>query len=272
MHDILFKLSIWNDDLLSCVSSHCHTLILLHILRSNLQAYWHTLYSRNKTFIDYTLESKGVWRRLRITWRTNVYLQLPVIELPARWVVVTKVRFCPDLCFLQPGEILWALSQQELLLSLGQRRCDTTGNDDHLKKQKVNMWETSEVLTEAWPSQHNWYLQTSHSGWQNQAHVVSMHHSEYSNGACCYTPWVLIGQLLLTRLLRVFKHDLKHPRKVLAQMMWCGTLRDHKAKDLNLGSRQVYTPTLMGLFFFFNVRIEYRKKNQSYLKENSFSC
>lgn len=52
----------------------------------------------------------------------------------------------------------------------------------------MNMQETSELLREASRTLSSLYLQTGHSGWQHQAHIVSMHHGQDTNGACGYTP------------------------------------------------------------------------------------
>lgn len=68
------------------------------------------------------------------------------------------------------------------------------------------------------------YLQTGHSGWQYESHVVSVDHGEDTDGPCCDAPGVLESQLLLTRLLWILKHDLKHPGEVLTQMVGCSTL------------------------------------------------
>lgn len=74
------------------------------------------------------------------------------------------------------------------------------------------------------------YLQASHPGWEHESHVISMDHGEDTDSPGCNSPGVLKSQLLLTRPLWIFKHDLKHLCEVLAQMVGCGTLRKHKAK------------------------------------------
>lgn len=68
------------------------------------------------------------------------------------------------------------------------------------------------------------YLQAGNFGWQHKPHVVSMDHSEDTDGPSGDSPGVLVRQLLVTGSLRVLKHNLKHLGEVLAKMVGCGTL------------------------------------------------
>lgn len=73
------------------------------------------------------------------------------------------------------------------------------------------------------------YLQAGHPGWQDESHVVSVDHGEDTDGPGCKSPRVLVSQLLLSRLLWILKHDLKHLGEVLTEVVGCSTLKTHKA-------------------------------------------
>lgn len=69
------------------------------------------------------------------------------------------------------------------------------------------------------------YLQTGHPGWQYKSLVVSMDHSKDTDGSCCDSPGILESQLLLSRLLWILKHNLKHLGEVLTKMVGGSSLR-----------------------------------------------
>lgn len=82
------------------------------------------------------------------------------------------------------------------------------------------------------------YLKAGHSGREHESHVVSVDHGEDTDGPGCDAPRVLERQLLLTRLLGIFKNNLKHPGEVLTQMVGCSTLRRQNQIDKNFIIRQ----------------------------------
>lgn len=92
------------------------------------------------------------------------------------------------------------------------------------------------------------YLQAGHSGWEHESHVVSVDHGEDTDGPGRDAPGVLEGQLLLTRLLGILKHNLKHPGEVLTQMVGCGTLRRQS---------QIYKSFLTHINARCNINAEY---------------
>lgn len=168
-----------------------------------------------------------------------------MIELPARWVIVSEVRLHPDPSLLQPFQVFGALSQQHLLLLFWQGCGDPTRNDDNLgKEREILGWLlqhrlhqynrilkrtlTSSSVTKIKSHVYMWlsvHLEASHSGWQHESHVISVDHGENTDGPGCDSPRVLESQLLLARPLGVLKHNLKHLGEVLAQMVGRGTLR-----------------------------------------------
>lgn len=78
------------------------------------------------------------------------------------------------------------------------------------------------------------YLQAGNSRWQHKPHVVSVDHSEDTDGPSGDSPGVLVRQLFLAWLLRVLEHNIKHLGEVLAQMVGCGTLSRKNEKSVTL--------------------------------------
>lgn len=70
---------------------------------------------------------------LATTYPTISDLEFPVVELPAWGVVVSEVGLHPDVCSLEPLQVLGAQGQQGVLLLLWQRGSDPTRDDDDLK-------------------------------------------------------------------------------------------------------------------------------------------
>lgn len=78
------------------------------------------------------------------------------------------------------------------------------------------------------------YLQAGNSGWQHKPHVVSVDHSEDTDGPSGDSPGVLVRQLFFAWPLWVLKHNLEHLGEVLAQMVGCSTLSRKNENSVTL--------------------------------------
>lgn len=162
----LLHLSFWNCQLCARVSPHCNTLTLLHIFRTHFQADRNTLDdTQTNNFIVNAFSfsfTTHYWPLLlsqyffhlcfQVKHFTNHHdhfchhhiisdLEFPVVELPARGVVVSKVSLHPDASIQQPALVFGALDQQCLLLLLWQGGSDSTWDDDNLEEQR-EIWIT----------------------------------------------------------------------------------------------------------------------------------
>lgn len=99
---LLLHLGLWNRHLIARVSPDCHALMLLHVFWTHFHADGNPL--NEAQLIGYHCRCDP---SLRLCVGTELLLQncsdlqLPVVELPARGVVVSEVGLHPDASRLQ---------------------------------------------------------------------------------------------------------------------------------------------------------------------------
>ena len=95
------------------------------------------------------------------TSTSRIYLELPVIELPAGRIIISQINSNANVNTEQPPSVIMALGHQSVSVFLSKCICNATRNDHHLEASTRSQICTRKQPREVMQSHHHISIQES---------------------------------------------------------------------------------------------------------------